>query len=68
MSLETGRKITCRSWTAMPMPSDVIDRVRALAGKERPGLLFRDRNGQPLDADDIDDDDESYRQIGRAWA
>ena len=60
MSLETGRKISCRNWTPMPMPRDAIDRVRALASADKPGLLFRDRNGQPLDAGDVEDDDESY--------
>ena len=60
MNLASGRRITCRSWTRIPAPQDVIDRVHALAKNERPGLLFRNRNGQPLDAEDIDENDEPY--------
>jgi hypothetical protein len=69
MSLATGRRITRRSWTALPMPQDVIDRVNTIAQQQNVnrGLLFLDRNGLcddddlADDADDgADDDDDTY--------
>jgi hypothetical protein len=46
LSLRTGRIITRRSWTALPMPDDVIARVDAL-GADQPELLtFYDRRGR----------------------
>ena len=40
MSLATGREITRRRWTALPMPNEVIDRVHALARRRPRGLTF----------------------------
>ena len=61
--LQTGKKITRRNWTHLPMPTDAIERVNQL-GKEQnqPTLLtFQDRHGhstmypdtyfQPVDID-----------------
>ena len=31
VSLSTGRRINCRSWTPMPMPSEVVAQVHCLA-------------------------------------
>jgi hypothetical protein len=65
MSLATGRRITRRSWTALPMPQDVTDRVNTIAQQQNvnQGLLFLDRNGICNDddlADVADDDDDTY--------
>jgi hypothetical protein len=65
-SLTTGRRINRNRWTTLPMPNEVMDRVRNLARQARAnvGLLFTDRAGHPLvnefDGDDSDSDDESY--------
>ena len=48
MSLKTGKKITRRSWDAIPMPDVVIDRVNEL-GKDQPEqMVFLDRKGRPI--------------------
>jgi hypothetical protein len=65
MSLTTGRRITRRSWTALPMPQDVIARVNTITQQQNvnQGLLFFDRNGLRDDddlAEDADDDDDTY--------
>ena len=46
-NLRSGRLITRRNWTAIPMPQEVIDRVDALgkADKQPPLLTFFDRRG-----------------------
>ena len=47
LNLQTGKKITRRNWTHLPMPIEVIKRVNQL-GKEqnKPTLLtFKDRHG-----------------------
>ena len=63
LSLTTGRRLNRNSWTALPMPAEVIERVHTLArrsGASR-GLTFADRSGDPfLDPDYNDSDDESY--------
>jgi hypothetical protein len=61
-SLTTGRCLNRNRWTALPMPSDVIDRVHKLSRREldtNEPLLFGDRN-QIIEAEDPDSDDESY--------
>ena len=47
MNLRTGKKLTHRKWTALPMPQEVIDRVNKLVEADRqPSLLtFYDRHG-----------------------
>jgi hypothetical protein len=67
-SLSTGRVINRTHATALPMPDDVIERVHALARRQKanPGMLFTNRVNQPFVDDDIDDgedddaSDESY--------
>ena len=47
LNLQTGKKITRRNWTHLPMPTEVIERVNQL-GKEQnqPTLLtFQERHG-----------------------
>ena len=59
-SLSTGRIINRLKATPLPMPNEVIDRVRRLARQQKAnaGLVFLDRNKQPL-IDDDDDDDQN---------
>jgi len=65
MALDTGKKITRRSWDVIPMPDLVIARVNEL-GRDQPELLtFTDRLGRvigdnelaTIPDDDADDDD-----------
>ena len=60
-SLTTGRRINRNHWTTLPMPAEVIDRIHALARRDKaiPGVAFADRNGTALVLDDDDDDDAS---------
>ena len=60
MNLSTGRRITRKWWTALPMPRDVIDRVNWLGeqSKARQDLIFQFSNGENVDDDD--DDDSSF--------
>ena len=62
-SLTTGRVLNRGRWTSLPMPNEVIDRVRRMAFQEHGnnGLLFEDRNHNPLvDPYDDGDDDSTY--------
>ena len=60
-SLSTGRVINRMHATKLPMPDDVIERMHALARRQKanPGLVFLDRNQVPYDALDEDDDDDA---------
>jgi hypothetical protein len=67
MSLTTGRRISRRCWTALPMPDDVIARIHQIATQQNAdhGLSFHDRNGLAFDDDnedknDDDDDDRTF--------
>ena len=48
LNLRSGKKITRRNWTELPMPQEVIDRVNQLGEAEgqRPELTFYDRKGR----------------------
>ena len=62
-SLTTGRVLNRGRWTSLPMPNEVIDRVHRMAFQEHGnnGLLFEDRNHNPLvDPYDDGDDDSTY--------
>ena len=50
MNLCTGKRLTRRKWTALPMPQEVIDRVNNLGEADgQPSLLtFYDRHGNPV--------------------
>jgi hypothetical protein len=48
MSLQTGRKVTRRSGTELPMPRQVVKRVHALAADQPEKLVFYDRRGRSL--------------------
>jgi hypothetical protein len=64
-SLSTGRIVNRTHATPLPMPEDVIDRVHAIARRQKsnPGLIFADRNQvvDPLNDDGDDEDDSSYQ-------
>ena len=62
-SLTTGRVLNRGWWTSLPMPNEVIDRVHRMARQEHGnnGLLFEDRNHNPLvDPDDDGEDNSTY--------
>ena len=62
-SLTTRRVLNQGRWTSLPMPNEVIDRVHRMARQEHGnnGLLFEDRNHNPLvDPDDDGADDSTY--------
>ena len=62
-SLTTGRVLNRGWWTSLPMPNEVIDWVHRMARQEHGnnGLLFEDRNHNPLvDPDDDGEDDSTY--------
>jgi len=48
LSLRSGKLITRRTWTALPMPQEVIDRINAIGmSQDQPKLLtFYDRKGE----------------------
>jgi hypothetical protein len=55
LSLSTGKVINRNRATKLPMPSEVIDRVHVLARRQNAnrGLMFVDRNQQPIHDDDV---------------
>jgi hypothetical protein len=66
MALNTGKKITRRSWDVIPMPDTVIARVNALGTDQPEQLIFTNRRGRPIgdveipgvmDFEEEDDDD-----------
>ena len=62
-SLTTGRVLNRGRWTSLPMPNEVINRVHRMAHQEHGnnGLLFEDRDHNPLvNPDDDRDDDFTY--------
>ena len=51
-SLNTGRVLTRRSWTVLPMPKAVIDRINQFAEGQPTLMTFTDRHGNEIgDAD-----------------
>jgi hypothetical protein len=48
MSLQTGRKVTRTSWTELPMPRQVVERVHDLAADQPEKLVFYDRHGRAI--------------------
>lgn len=71
-SLQSGRRINRSSWTALPMPADVIDKVHTLARRDRvvkgkltfsssieeDEIYYDDGSAQDASPDDDDDDDD----------
>ena len=65
LSLSTGRILNRTNGTKLPMPGEVIERVHAMARRQKanPGLVFMDRIGEAgptMDDDEDDLDDETY--------
>ena len=65
MSLVTGRLIKGTSFTILPMPSDVQEKVKELATKQPKEMTFGDRDGKTTIHDLLvdeaeDDDDDNY--------
>ena len=50
MNLRTGKRLTCRKWTTLTMPQEVIDRINKLGDDDgQPSLLtFYNRHGNPV--------------------
>jgi hypothetical protein len=46
MALDTGKKITRRSWDIIPIPDTVIARVNTLGSDQPEFLMFTDRHGR----------------------
>jgi hypothetical protein len=61
-SLNTGRRLNRNQWTVLPMPTEVIERVHALARRSAAaqGLTFTNRQGEPDNDDSDSDADASY--------
>jgi hypothetical protein len=54
MALDTGKKITRRSWDVIPMPDIVIERVNTLGADQPEQMTFTDRHGRIIgDNDDM---------------
>ena len=64
LSTATGRVLNRLHATALPMPDDVIDKLHRMVRqqKNKPGLVFADRNLNPdeYEDDEDDEDDETY--------
>ena len=58
-----GKVINQMRWTTIPMPKEVIDRIKRMARQEHmeTTLLFEDRDhNEIIDIDHEDDDDSAY--------
>jgi hypothetical protein len=75
ISLSTGRRINCRSWTPMTMPAEVIAQVHRLArrSKAKKTLTFTNTSDEDLDVlytaigqdeDDVDPVNEHDKLAG----
>jgi len=66
-TLDTGKVVTRYSWTVIPMPTAVIDRVNELSKDQPTQLTFEDRQGRPIgdnDAIAYTDDSQDYEFPG----
>mmetsp|Transcript_26580 Transcript_26580/g.37698 ORF Transcript_26580/g.37698 Transcript_26580/m.37698 type:complete len:142 (+) Transcript_26580:64-489(+) len=70
-SLDSGRITNRTHATQLPMPNNAIDCVHAIARRQKanPGLVFLDRNKQPILDDGLQDDisaadDSTYHNTG----
>ena len=64
LSMSSGQRINWKSWTALPMPDEVIKQVHQLARRNgsKESLTFKDRNNHIIEDED-DDDDETYNPM-----
>ena len=53
LSLKTGEVLTRYSWTEVPMPEDVINRVNHLGRDQPEQIIFTDRHGVPIGDHDL---------------
>lgn len=60
LSINTGKKISRRSFTEVPMPSEIISHIHSIAEKDKQteGLVFADRNLRSFEPDDVFNDTE----------
>ena len=58
MRIASGWENLHSKWTYLPMPNEVIGSVHVLARHNPRGLIFSNRNGQPLSYDDAFDDSD----------
>ena len=60
MNLNTGKKIHRRSWTQLPMPSEVVKRVEQLGRRENQPeiVVFTDKNGK-----EYQDDPKDFEEV-----
>jgi hypothetical protein len=72
MALNTGKKITRRSWDVIPMPDTVIARVNALGNDQPEQLIFTDQCGRligdveipgVMDFEEDDDDNDAVMPV-----
>ncbi len=66
-TLDTGKDVTRYSWTLIPMPTAVIERVNELSKEQPSQVTFEDRQGQPIgdiDATAYIDDSQDYEFPG----
>ena len=62
MALNTGRKITRRSWDVIPIPDIVINRVNTLGTGQPEVLTYTDRHGRligDIEIPGVDPDDDN---------
>ena len=62
MALNTGSKITRRSWDVIPIPDIVIDRVNTLGTGQPEILTYTDRHGRligDIEIPGVDPDDDN---------
>ena len=62
MDLNTGRKITLRSWDAIPIPDIVINRVNSLGIGQPEMLTYINRHGcliGDIEISGVDDDNDT---------
>ena len=64
--ITTGRILKRRSFTPMPMPDHVIQRVNAIGKREKQGRTFRflNRRGEPFEwTDEVPEDDPEFQGL-----
>ena len=64
--ITTGRILKRRSYTPMPMPDHVIQRVNAIGTQEKQGRTFRflNRRGEPFEwTDEVPEDDPEFQGL-----
>ena len=71
MSLLTGRLIKGRSFTILPMPSDVQEKVKELATKQPKEMTFGDRDGKTtihdLSVDEAEDEFSKFQNLNHLY-